>query len=405
VALPVALLSLIAVTILVTSVLLSSSTEGVLSIAHQDATRGLFNAEGAIEAYIAQSQLTLEQKNVRYLPPGGSVRDSVLLAVSVLGEYPSPIQGFPNDFVFSVAATPVRGGRRVVAMIHKVNAPINMNVEGGLISGDDVNAKGNSTISDGSDSKICADSVGGKAIQTTPGNTTTTGNNVKVIGENEQINLPKEELVQHLFGTTLQELIKSADIKFPRGQFGNTHITSGGGVANKTNPQLTPYNWGCPADVFGSYGNGSSSEVWTTACVLDGDETHLPLVVIDASNADGSWGKVNANLSHGQGMLIIYNGDFTVAGNFAYKGVILVEGNFDIRASGGGATTPKIEGAVIGLGMGPNSGSSKIDDDITGSPTIRYNRCAINMLRSSWETTKPFLRMGGRTFGWFEVVR
>ncbi len=154
VALPVALLSLIAVTILVTSVLLSSSTEGVLSIAHQDATRGLFNAEGAIEAYIAQSQLTLEQKNVRYLPPGGSVRDSVLLAVSVLGEYPSPIQGFPNDFVFSVAATPVRGGRRVVAMIHKVNAPINMNVEGGLISGDDVNAKGNSTISDGSDSKI-----------------------------------------------------------------------------------------------------------------------------------------------------------------------------------------------------------------------------------------------------------
>ncbi len=415
VALPVALFALVAVTILVTSLLLSSATEVSLSAAHQDATRGLFTAEGAVEAYVAQNQLALARvDDLRYLPAGGSARDSVLLTVSVLGRVANPTPTFPDDTTFAITASPIRGGgRQVVAMIDKVNRPTTMNVEGGLISGDNLDIKGNTTVSDGSDSKICADSVGGKALQSTQGTTVSLSNQAQsnLIGENEKIATAKGDLVRQLFGTDLQSLIAKADIKFTRATavtgsvlMTNAAITSEPvqppQTANKLTPQNTPYNWGCPADVYGSYGTGQNSTVWTTACVLDGDETHMPLVAIDAQG-----GTVNVNLSHGQGMLIVYNGNFTVAGNFAYKGVILVEGNFDIRATGGGSIAPKIEGAVIGLGFGTNNVETVDDNTTTGSPTIRYNRCAVNMLRNSWETTKPFLRMGGRTFGWFEVVR
>lgn len=406
VALPVALLALVAVSIIVTSVLLSSATEVTLSVAHQDATRGLFRAEGAIEAYVAQNQLSLAGvTNQRYLPPGGSASDSVLVTVSVLGNVPNPDADFAgnpqfNDTTFSVAAAPLRGGRQVVALIDKVFRPIRMTVEGGLVTGDTINLKGNTTVSDGSDSQICADTVGGKAIQTAPGAIVNTDGNVKIIGEQEQTPVERTDLVQQMFGTDLKSLIARADIHFKRTTavagstvFANDPITSDPAikwpkVADKVTPQNTPYNWGCPADVF-------TSSTGATQCILDGDETHRPIVAIDAEG-----GTIDAQLSHGQGMLIIYNGNLKVAGNFTYKGVILVEGNFDIFATGGGSSAPKIEGAVIGVGTG-----SKVDNDLAGSPTIRYNRCAINLLRQQWEETKVFRRMGDRTYGWFEVVR
>lgn len=392
VALPVALLALVAVTILVTSVLLSSATEVSLSAAHQDATRGLFTAEGAVEAYVAQNQLALAPvNNLPYLPTGGSARDSVFLTVAVLGRVANPTPTFPDDTTFSITAVPVRsGGRQVVAMITKVNRQIDMNVDGGLISGDNVNLKGNTTVSDGSDSQICADSVGAKALQHTSNTTVTTSGNVKIVGEQEQVTVPKADLVQQLFGTDLKTLVSKADVKFGFDGFpplAQDPITSLNSIANRTTPQLTPYNWGCPNDVY-------------TGCETDTDLAHLPMIAINAGG-----GTVNVNLSHGQGMLIVYNGNLSIQGNFAYKGVILVEGNFDIRASGTGATAPKIEGAVIGLGYSPTGGESQVDNDVTGTPTIRYNRCAMNTIRTSWQETKSFLRMGGRTFGWFEVVR
>ena len=410
VALPVALLALVAVSIIVTSVLLSSVTEVSLSAAHKDATRGLFRAEGAIEAYVAQNQLALDTvTNRRYLPPGSSTQDSVLITVSRLASVRNPDSRFSgdtlnNDTTFSIASTPIRGGRQVVAMIDKVFRAVNMTVEGGLISGDTVRLAGNTTVSDGSDSPlgadgnaICADTVGGKAIQTSPGATVGTSGNVTVVGEQEETPVARTDLVQSLFGTDLQSLIQRADIKFAAGQFGQDPITSDPQtkwpkVANKSTPQNTPYNWGCPADI---YLKDDKNPSLGTACIIDGDETHRPIVAIDAGG-----GTVTANLSHGQGMLIIYNGNLKVAGNFTYKGVVLVEGNFDIFATGGGASAPKIEGAVIGVGAG-----SKIDNDVAGSPTIRYNRCAINLLRQQWEETKVFRRMGDRTYGWSEIVR
>lgn len=401
IALPLVLLSLIAVTILVTSVIVSSSTEVALSSAHQDATQRLFRAEGALQAYVAQQQLALVPTGtpVRYLPPGAPATDSVTVSVAVLGTTPNPTPTFPRDTTYSITVRPIRGGREVVAMIAKENRSLTMNVQGGLISGDNVSVGGNSTVSDGSDSGTCADSVGGKAIQTTGDATVTRSGNGTIIGEVETTPTQAGGIVMDLLGTTLPSLVDRADIKFGRGAFQNATASSLRSVANPLSPQSTPLNWGCPADVYVNT-NGS------TACEADTDVAHLPLIAIDASNADGSFGTAVLNGSHGQGVLVVYNGNLNIQGNFAFKGLVLVEGTFDIRGSGGGAASTKLEGAVIGLGRNANGTQSTIDNnDLTGSPTLRYNRCAVQLLQTSWSTTKSFTRLGKRTFAWFEVVR
>jgi hypothetical protein len=173
--------------------------------------------------------------------------------------------------------------------------------------------------------------------------------------------------------------------------------------------QLDPLNWGCPADIFYD-------------CESDSDLTRMPVIAIDASKPGecrivkkvrqcdpDKWGNVLVDMSHGQGILIVYNGSFKVAGQFAFKGIILVQGSFRIEGKGSAdpQNSPKIEGAVIGLGFNQDGKQSTVDDTYAkGGATVRYNRCAINLVTQ--QITKdmpPIQRMGGRTFGWFEVVR
>jgi hypothetical protein len=399
VALPVALLALVATALLITTVILSSATEVTLSGAHQDATRDLYTAEGAIEAYVAQTNFQLgPRSSFTYTPPDGSVNDQVQMEVKLLAEGANPTPAFPADSTFSITATRIRGGRQVTALITLANRPMNMNVNGAVVVGNDVNFKGATTISDGSDSQICDDFAGSTAIQTTSDADVTKSNNTTIIGSQTEAPVSRDRIVENMFGTTLKELIAKADIKFGPKAFGSTQVSSSGSRADPANPQATPYNWGCPADVY-------LDSKGVTQCEADSDKTYYPLVAIDASNLDGSWGSVTVNLSHAQGMLVVYNGNLDIQGNLQFKGAILVEGNFKVAASGGGANTPKIEGAIIGLGYGQNGLQSEIDHTTTGAPTIRYNRCALKELQSSWQTTRPVRTFEQGTFGWVEVVR
>lgn len=426
VALPVALLALVAVSILVTSLLLSSATEVSLSAAHQDATRGLFTAEGAIEAYVAQTGENLAPTpaaGVSYIPPGGTSRDEVTIRVEVLGNVPNKVTQYStltawNDTTYAVTATPRRGGRQVVAMIDKVMEKFTVMIDAGLVSGDNVKVSGGALLSDGSDSQICADSVGGKAVQTTTNaDTAKIEGSGRILGENEKITVPRGDLVKNIFGRTLEEMIASADIHLNSRDFkddrGNvTHnvgkVTSFGGVgAPRPNMQNTPLNWGCPADMFAD-------------CQLpenrDADTTRLPVVAINASSTEcvkvkgvetcdpNVWNTAIVDMSHAQGILIVYNGNFRVAGQFAFKGIIVVQGTFAIE--GTSTTGPRVEGAVIGLGMARDGTQSTIaDNTASGGATVRYNRCATNLVTGQIQENAPIRRMGGKTFGWFEVVR
>src|SRR5688500_17498727 len=87
VALPLALLGLVSVSLLVTTALVTSSTELAISGAHQDATAALYTAEGGLQAYVAQNGTTLQNDAgdaaFDYTPPGGGPR--VRLSVTHMG--------------------------------------------------------------------------------------------------------------------------------------------------------------------------------------------------------------------------------------------------------------------------------------------------------------------------------
>ncbi len=426
IALPVALLALVAVSILVTSLLLSSATEVSLSAAHQDATRGLFTAEGAIEAYVAQNGANLmatSPAGVAFIPPGGTSRDEVTIRVEVLGNVPKQSGPFVgnalyNDTTYAITAEPRRGGRQVVAMIDKVMEKFTVMIDAGLVSGDNVLVSGNAKLSDGSDSPlgedgkaICADTVGGKAVQTTANADTAKiiGGNGTILGENEKLNVPVVDIVKNTFGKTLEELIDGAQIKLNARDFADRTV----GQVNSLRevgrtPPLDPLNWGCPADIF-------------VGCENDTDLTRMPIIAINAANAascqivkkvetcsPGDWGTATVSMSHGQGILIVYNGNFKIEGQFAFKGVILVQGTFEISGKGSDdpQNSPKVEGAVIGLGLNAQGQQSTVTDvQASGNSTVRYNRCAINLVTQQVQQNTPIRRMEGRTFGWFEVVR
>lgn len=401
VALPVSLLALLVLSVMVTGVLLTGATEAGISAAHQSATHDLYTAEGAIEAYLAEVNLALAPVETEYRAPGSPTAEPVQLTVSRIVQLPSAADpAYPPDEIFALTATPLSGGRTITALARLTTDAVKIRngVAGAVTVGSSVDIKGNTTVSDGSDSQICSEASADHALERTTNAVDTwlgaaAGNRVGDVGVRETAS---DRLVDDLFGATLGELVANAHLKLTRLEINNATITSAGSVADPLSPLLTPHNWGCPADMV-------------TNCEMDTDRDWLPVIAIDASDpnkADGR-GTVTLNLSHAQGMLIIYNGHLNLAGNIAFKGVILVEGGFDIRASAGGAANPKIEGALIGLGLGPSGSTSYIDQDIAGAPTIRYNRCAIELAMGSFNSHgRSFRRIvDGSTFGWVEVIR
>lgn len=100
-------------------------------------------------------------------------------------------------------------------------------------------------------------------------------------------------------------------------------------------------------------------------------------------------------------MLIIRNGSLRIAGNFKYKGIILVEQDVRVLAATGG--DGKIEGSVVAFGTG-----SEVEDNVGGNAKIYHNRCSIVeaqsrlSLQALGAAPKQF---GQRSTGWFEIVR
>jgi hypothetical protein len=119
-----------------------------------------------------------------------------------------------------------------------------------------------------------------------------------------------------------------------------------------------------------------------------------------AIDANGGTAKIGGR--YGQGMLIVLNGSLEIQGNFIYKGIILVERDMNIRGGAAGSES-KIEGGIVAFGS-----SSTVEDNITGTATIKYNFCAIRdaegALNNSALTNAP-QSLAGATFAWYELIR
>jgi hypothetical protein len=410
VAFPIALLGILGVSVTVTAVLLTATTENALSFAHKDATRDLYVSQGAVEAYVAEKGMQLTAiENFSYLRVGDPETNRTRITVRQIGSArpsaPNAQDNWPRDLLFAVEAQPFNSGRTIGALARVMSGalpPILNNVKSAVTSGSNVTVGGNTTLSDGEDSQLCDPAKKAENAIKVGDDDNITWNGVsksKMVGTEGNMSGPVTSYVEQLLGVKMTDLIANAKIKFAPGEFtGNTTVSSfktGNtlNVANLLDPKQTPFNWGCPEDLMA---------LSNTPCEADTDTEHAPIVAIDAKNGN-NWGTVTVNLDHGQGIIVVYNGHLNIQGNLVYKGLILVEGGFKITGTGNSGV--RIEGAVIGLGIGAGGAENEVDQMIGGSPTIRYNACAIDAVLNGINAQFPFQRQISRTSSWYEAVR
>ncbi|HEX8691034.1 MAG TPA: pilus assembly PilX N-terminal domain-containing protein [Longimicrobium sp.] len=402
IALPVALLGLVAVSLMVTTALLTSSTEIAVSGAHRDAAAGLYNASGALERYVADRAVSgainkLVQGSATVAAPDGR---TYTLTVAQLAQVISGVEDgartqATSDETFSVIARPPQSrGRSVGAFVtaRRTLQKIKLNINAGATSGGDLRVAGNATISDGRDDLNCDSSAAPYAVQVTAGSRIEISGQPNITGAADTANFRKEALVDSVLGgIPLDTLVKYASIKFGP-QFNRPGYTAPTWDNNRrvnsgnTLPADTMYNWGCPPDMDVSCPTGSSQR--------------FVVVAIDATGLQGTTVKINGD--YGQGIIVVTNGSLDIQGNFTFRGIILVEQ--DLKIGGGQAQfAGKIEGAVVAFGQ-----SSTVEDRVQGTAVIRFNRCSIidaqNALNRGRLQDMPQV-LNQRTFAWFELVR
>ena len=122
VALPLALVGLVAVTLLVSTALVTSTIELAISSAHQAATESLYLAEGGLEAFVAARGTVLHEiagtGSIDFSPPGGA---PVQITVVHLGNRQTADS--TSLRLFSVRSTPAQGGRSVAAQVTQMLVP------------------------------------------------------------------------------------------------------------------------------------------------------------------------------------------------------------------------------------------------------------------------------------------
>jgi hypothetical protein len=390
VALPLALFGLVAVSLLVTSALVTSTTELALSNAHQDGTRGLYAADAALEGFVAQRSGMQLDTHLR-LATGAfeiAVQPNVVYNLSVAELSQSLTEMTDGSFLrretYSLVAQPQSGrGRGVGALIEAVRTalPVSLNVDSGLTLGMNTTISGAAQISDGSTAGAqCDIGPADHAIRHSSNTTITTqGQGHTITGGIEQDERETEELMQFVLNDfTLEDFSKMASIRFgplfDRPSFQNSS-------GPKWDAAQKDYRWGCPAHLV----SGCNAE----------QAAHFPVVAIDAEG-----GMVDITGDHGQGILIIRNGGVHIRGNFFYQGIVLVEGALKVTG------TPLLEGAVIAMG---SEALIETDSELSsGSSLIRYNACEIANAQRGLTIQSLDLEeqtIDTPTFAWYEVLR
>lgn len=397
IALPLALLGLVAVTLLVTTVLLTSGSEFAVSASQKDADRSLYAASGALEDYVAGqaalgSATAFLEGNDTHSFDGVSYNLNVARLARLDTFNPT---GASAAETWSLTAVPTRG-RGVGALVRVTRSLINarISVNAGFTSGGNVSIGGSSEVSNGTTGQVgCDSSAAPYSVEVTAGSTITAdGKNLE--GSTHVSSTAKADLMKAVLGIPLDSLAQSAQLKF-----GPMYKCPG--FTNQVCPEwpndvrpnddfsLTTadsvYNWGCPAD-----------DVGLSNC--HGGEDRFVVVGIDAKNI----GSVKLNGDWGQGILMVLHGSLEIQGNFIFRGIILVDQ--DLKVTGGsGHFDGKLEGTVVAFGE-----NSSVTDDVRGNAVIRYNRCSVNDAQNALNSRRldqmPQV-LGQPTFAWYELVR
>jgi hypothetical protein len=379
VALPAALVALVAVSLLVTTALITSSAESAISTAQANSARALYDAEGGLNEFLRQTAvagvaLTPGQQTVTLQENQQRVRVSV-------ARLRRTAQGQALTSTYSLTAEPVTAagvprGRAVVAMVQEFippPVPLDMNITSAITLGGNLDVNGNAFTVNGRYNG-CGVTAGVDAVRSAVDSEIETNNErhmdnfqgVNDLGQNtkgraaiDRSTLTRDQLADNvLAGRSLEEIIALVPL------------------SKKYGPR-----W---------HAQGTPNYTWDGR--LDSGED---LAVVDANGG-------TIEVQGGTGVVIVVNGNMRMKGNATFTGIIIVEGNFSL------AGNPQINGALVSLAM--NGENEIIQDEsaiANGNITVQYDKCAIDAAQQAFGRASgpPTPRLMGRTFAWLEVVR
>ena len=390
IALPLALVGLVAVSLLVTTALLTSSTESAISAAQTSSARSLYTAESGLQEYLRQTVVANAG-----LQPGTSTVTVNGSQVQITSALLSSRINATRDTAFrtvSLLAEPMRNGsplgRAIIAMVrqHGTFTTMSLNVNEGAVVGTDLEVGGNSKVID--NSTICSDTVGAGAVKHADDAHVRTTGSGDIDGEVTRSANRGQAFVEEILGRgkTLRDFADLGEIQFGT-MFGKAAFpTNAKAQWNATDPRM---RWGCPTRMG-------------FTCPSGADTTYYPIIAVDAGG-----GAIDLQGDHGQGILIVVNGSLKISGNFLFKGLLLIEGYVDLSGTGG-QTGSKIEGSVVAFGQNTNQRSRVDESETSGNAVIAYNRCSVNAAQQSFNRRSqlfPRYQAPSTTFAWYEVVR
>jgi hypothetical protein len=406
-ALPVALLGLLGISVLVVGVLITSTGESASSAAHQDGTRQFFAVEGGIEAFVAtQGNLFVPGQALtgfQYTPPGAT--RALSISVHEVAAFVTPI---PDQFErhFAVRGEPVGGGRGLFAMV--TTSPLQLDINSAAVFGGDARLSGNTLVSDGRDSESCSDARADDAILHASGAEVTRSGNTQVLGEQTESALEADDLIRAVLGGMSMEefaiyvhrqgLPDSLYVAFGTNPIWGTRTAFSGtgsdkpasieGNRNNWSPRARThrYHWYCPGK------QDDALECWNK--VPQSDTLANKIILVDAADRE-----ITLQGDHGQGMILVLNGGIRISGGFVFRGIILADKDIDMQGTGN-----KVEGAIISRNEVRIDRPNDSDSEISGDAVIRFNRCAINSVMNSLNPVGGVPRVL-RTTNWAELLR
>jgi hypothetical protein len=383
IALPVALLALVALTLLVTTVMLTSSSEGAIARAHVDATQSLYDAEAGLVSFAMsqaanqaaftagtqtvgvpnttrQVSVTSALLNSRNLPDGSTYRTWALTAEGIRGGAVS--------------------GRAITGLViqRTPTANLGLNVQSAITLGGNLDVNGNAFTVNGR-SSACRNDGGVQAVQMSDSSLINVSGN-----ENKFNNFTGSEGGQNTTGRAAIDSTSLTRSELANQVLGNKTLASIVAMLPATK------KW-CSSSAVCPYKSGTplvNRPLWTGFMPF-GDSVAV---------VDGNGGAVE--VAGGSGLLIITNGNLLMKGNAVFNGIIIVEGNFTLSG------TPTIGGAVISLAM---SGQNEIIQDesaiANGHVTVQFNQCAVNQASQAFANVAATVTTSSTTFAWAEMVR
>jgi len=254
--------------------------------------------------------------------------------------------------------------RRRYGTLFRLNMP-NMNFMGAITTQGNTTVSGNVTVN-GNDAAPAGwsgcggtQNVAGAAISPTT-TATFNGGSVSINGSPTVLTTPAAGDTNTYFNygnSNYQSLAASANLTYAGGTLlnGVQPLILGGVCQTNT----IPANWGEP--------NHTSP---AGAC-----DSYFPIIHV--------LGDLKVTTGRGQGILLV-DGDFTVAGNFAFDGAVIARGGLKMTGTGN-----KITGAVM-------AASVSVDDNVSlaGNTSLLYSSCALQAALQSSAYPAQAMRRG-----------